>query len=265
MRCTRCQRVICPDCMTAAAVGFQCPECVAQGQASVRSAGGTSRRQLLDPSASVTWALIGVCVVVYGLEWIIGIDAVVSDYGSSPIMIALQDQQWRLFTAMFLHLNLMHIGFNMYMLWLIGRQVEQVFGHVRYLALFLIAGLGGSVASYVFSDPSTLSAGASGAIFGLMGALVVAGHALRADVTQVLVLIGINLAFGFLVGGIDWRAHLGGLVTGAVVAAVLAYAPRAHRTVVQVAGCALVVALLAGAVVLRDNALLAQLGPLLVG
>lgn len=257
VRCSRCQRVICPDCMTAAAVGFQCPECVAQGRASVRQArapfGGA-----IDPRISVTLSLIGLCVVTYGLEFLLGVNQVVGDYGSWPVAIALEGEQWRLFTAMFLHLNLLHLLFNMYMLYIIGRQVELIFGHVRYLALFLIAGFGGSVASYVFSSPINVSAGASGAIFGLMGALVVAGHAIRADIRQVLVLIAINLAFGFVVGGIDWRAHLGGLVTGAVVAAILAHAPRSQRTLVQVVGCVLVVGLLAGAVVLRDNALLAM-------
>ena len=240
--------------MTAAAVGFQCPECVEQGRASVRAVHGRFGG-VIDTRTSVTMSLIALCVVTYGIEWILGVDKVVGDYGSWPVAIALDGQQWRLFTAMFLHLNPLHLLFNMYVLYLVGRQLELIFGHARYLALYLIAGLGGSVASYVFSDPNSVSAGASGAIFGLMAALVVAGHAAKADITQVLVLIAINLAFGFLVGGIDWRAHLGGLVTGAVVAAVLTYAPRNQRTLVQVGGCALVVAVLIGAVVMRDNAL----------
>jgi membrane associated rhomboid family serine protease len=240
--------------MTAAAVGFQCPECVAQGRAEVRASRVPSLSGF-DRRTSVTVSLIALCVVIYGAEWILGVNTVVGDYGSWPVAIALDGQQWRLFTAMFLHLNLLHLLFNMYVLYLVGRQLELIFGHARYLALYLIAGLGGSVASYVFSDPLSVSAGASGAIFGLMGALVVAGHAAKSDINQVLVLIAINLAFGFFVGGIDWRAHLGGLVTGAVVAAVLTYAPRNHRTLVQVGGCVLVVALLVGAVVVRDNAL----------
>ena len=241
--------------MTAAAVGFQCPDCVEQGRASVRTVGGRFGGAI-DARTSVTVSLIALCVVTYGVEWVHGVNQVVGDYGSWPVAIALDGQHWRLFTAMFLHLNLLHLLFNMYILYLVGRQLELIFGHARYLAVFLIAGFGGSVASYVFSEPNTVSAGASGAIFGLMGALVVAGHAARADINQVLVLIAINLAFGFVVGGIDWRAHLGGLVTGALVAGVLTYAPRNQRTLVQSAGCAVVVALLVGTVVMRDDALL---------
>ena len=198
--------------MTEAAVGFQCPECVAAGRADVREA-RTPFGGAIDTRASVTLSLIGICVVIFGLEYVAGVNQVLGDYGSWPFGIAVEGQPWRLFTAMFLHVNLLHLLFNMYVLYLIGPQLERLFGHVRYLVLYLVAGLGGSVASFWFSDPHSVSAGASGAIFGLMAALVVAGHAVKADVTQVLVLIGINLAIGFLVGGIDWRAHLGGLVT----------------------------------------------------
>ena len=106
----------------------------------------------------------------------------------------------------------------MYVLYVLGPPLERLLGHGRFLALFLIAGLGGAVASFSFSSINTVSVGASGAIFGLMGALVVAGRHLRADITQVLVLIGINVVIGFIAPGIDWRAHLGGLLTGAAVA-----------------------------------------------
>jgi membrane associated rhomboid family serine protease len=123
---------------------------------------------------------------------------------------------------------------------------------VRFLALYLIAGLGGAVASFAFSSVNTVSVGASGAIFGLMGALVVAGRHLRADITQVLVLIGINVVIGFIAPGIDWRAHLGGLLTGAAVAFVMSKAPRGSRqTLVQVVGCVGIVLVLAGVALWR--------------
>ncbi len=240
--------------MTEAAVGFQCPECVAAGRADVREA-RTAFGGAIDTRASVTLSLIGICVVIFGLEYVAGVNRVLGDYGSWPFGIAVEGQPWRLFTAMFLHVNLLHLLFNMYVLYLIGPQLERLFGHVRYLVLYLVAGLGGSVASFWFSDPHSVSAGASGAIFGLMAALVVAGHAVKADVTQVLVLIGINLAIGFLVGGIDWRAHLGGLVTGALVAAVFAHAPRRRRTLVQGVGVAVIVAVLLVTAFVRDQQL----------
>jgi membrane associated rhomboid family serine protease len=248
--------------MTEAAVGFQCPECVAQGRASVRTA-RTPFGGRIDARATVTLTLIGICVAVFGVEFLTGVNQVLNDYGSWPFGIAFGGEQWRLFTAMFLHVNLLHLLFNMYVLYLLGPQLERLFGHTRFLVLFLVSGLGGSVASYWFSEPNTVSAGASGAIFGLMAALVVAGHAIKADITQVLVLIGINLAIGFLVGGIDWRAHLGGLVTGAAVAAVLAYAPRPQRTLVQAVGVGLIVAALLLAVVVRTSQLQDQLSGLL--
>ncbi|HET8970825.1 MAG TPA: rhomboid family intramembrane serine protease [Candidatus Nanopelagicales bacterium] len=254
VRCGRCDRVICPDCMTEAAVGFQCPECVAEGRATVRSP-LTQFGGKIDSRASVTLTLIGICVAVFGIEFVAGVNSVLENYGAWPFGIAINGEQWRLFTAVFLHVNLLHLLFNMYVLYLLGPQLERLFGHSRFLVLYLVAGLGGSVASYWFSQPNVVSAGASGAIFGLMGALVVAGHAVRADITQVLVLIGINLAIGFLVGGIDWRAHLGGLVTGAVVAAILAYAPRSQRLLVQSVGIVLVVGGLLLAVVVRTDQL----------
>ena len=264
VRCSRCGKVICPDCMTEAAVGFQCPDCVAAGRAEVREPrspfGGA-----IDTRATVTLSLIGICVVVFGVEYVAGVNKVLNDYGSWPFGIVMDGQAWRLLTAMFLHVNLLHLLFNMYVLYLIGPQLERLFGHTRYLMLYLVAGFGGSVASFCFSDPRSVSAGASGAIFGLMAALVVAGHAVKADVTQVLVLIGINLAIGFLVGGIDWRAHLGGLVTGGLVAAVLAYAPRRNRTLVQFGGVAVIVLVLVVAAYVRDQQLQAQVAALLGG
>jgi membrane associated rhomboid family serine protease len=140
----------------------------------------------------------------------------------------------------------------MLVLWMLGPQLERVLGHTRYLVLYLVAGFGGAVASFWFSDVSIVGIGASGAIFGLMGALVVVGRALRADISQVIVLIAINVVIGFVAGGIDWRAHLGGLVTGALVAAVFAHAPARQRVLWQVVGVGAIVVLLVGAVLVRD-------------
>ena len=161
-----------------------------------------------------------------------------------PTGVALGDEYYRLFTATFLHENVLHIGFNMLVLWMLGPQLEQVLGHVRFTTLYLVAGLGGSVASFWFSAPNIVGIGASGAIFGLMGAFVVVGKALRADISQVVGLIALNVVIGFVGGDIDWRAHLGGLVTGAIVAAIFSFAPKNQRVIVQVAGVVLVVSAL---------------------
>ena len=262
IRCAHCDRPICPDCMTSASVGFQCPECVAEGAAAV-PATRTRFGGVAISRPYVTLTLIGINVVVFGAEFLAGVDTVASNWGMWPVGVALDNEYYRLFTATFLHENLLHIGFNMLVLWMLGPQLEALLGHVRFTVLYLVAGLGGSVASFWFSSPSVVGIGASGAIFGLMGAYVVVGRALRADISQVLGLIAINVVIGFVGGGIDWRAHLGGLVTGALVAAIFAYAPTTQRVLWQVVGVVAVVVALGVLIIMRDAALtstLAQVG-----
>ena len=262
IRCAHCDRPICPDCMTSASVGFQCPECVAEGAAAV-PATRTRFGGVAISRPYVTLTLIGINVVVFGWEFLAGVDTVASNWGMWPVGVALDNEYYRLFTATFLHENLLHIGFNMLVLWMLGPQLEVLLGHVRFTVLYLVAGLGGSVASFWFSSPSVVGIGASGAIFGLMGAYVVVGRALRADISQVLGLIAINVVIGFVGGGIDWRAHLGGLVTGALVAAIFAYAPTTQRVLWQVVGVVVVVVALGVLITMRDAALtstLAQVG-----
>jgi len=262
IRCAHCDRPICPDCMTSASVGFQCPECVAEGAAAV-PATRTRFGGVAISRPYVTLTLIGINVVVFGAEFLAGVDTVASNWGMWPVGVALDNEYYRLFTATFLHENLLHIGFNMLVLWMLGPQLEALLGHVRFTVLYLVAGLGGSVASFWFSSPSVVGIGASGAIFGLMGAYVVVGRALRADISQVLGLIAINVVIGFVGGGIDWRAHLGGLVTGALVAAIFAHAPTKQRVLWQVVGVVAVVIALGVLITMRDAALtstLAQVG-----
>ena len=262
IRCAHGDRPICPDCMTSASVGFQCPECVAEGAAAV-PATRTRFGGVAISRPYVTLTLIGINVVVFGWEYLAGVDTVASNWGMWPVGVALDNEYYRLFTATFLHENLLHIGFNMLVLWMLGPQLEALLGHVRFTVLYLVAGLGGSVASFWFSSPNIVGIGASGAIFGLMGAYVVVGRALRADISQVLGLIAINVVIGFVGGGIDWRAHLGGLVTGALVAAIFAYAPTTQRVLWQVVGVVVVVVALGVLITMRDAALtstLAQVG-----
>lgn len=234
--CARCGRPICPDCMTSASVGFQCPECVHEGKVTQRQP-TTVAGAPLGERPVVTMVLIAINAVAFGLEFLLGLDNVTQDWGMYPPAIAFNGELYRLVTSTFLHGGLLHIGFNMLVLWTIGTQVERILGHGRFVVLYLLAGLGGSVASYAFSPVGTLSVGASGAIFGVMAALVVAGSRFGYDIRQVLILIVINVVIGFTAGGVDWRAHLGGLVTGAAVAAVLVHAPRQSRILWQVLGC----------------------------
>jgi membrane associated rhomboid family serine protease len=180
-----------------------------------------------------------------------------------PVGIALEGEWPRLLTSAFLHGSFLHIAFNMYVLFALGPTLERILGHGRFVVLYLVSALGGSVASYVFSDLRTVSVGASGAIFGLMGALVVAGKRLRYDVRQVLVLLAVNVVIGFIAPGVDWRAHLGGLVTGAAVAAVFVLAPRANRLLWQILGILGIVGVLVVLVMYRTLAIQELAAPLI--
>ena len=234
--------------MIPAPVGFQCPSCVAEGEPVhvITSVGG---RTISKPY--LTYALIGINIAVFLLQLSIGVDESASKWGMWPIGIAVNGDYWSLLTSAFLHGSILHIAFNMYVLFVMGPTLERVLGHARFAVLYLLAALGGAVASFAFSDVNTVSVGASGAIFGLMGAFVVAGRRLRYDITQVLVLLAINLAFGFIQPNVDWRAHLGGLVVGALVAAIFVFAPTANRVLWQTLGCVGVLAILVAATMVR--------------
>lgn len=220
IQCARCQRPICPECMTAADVGYQCPECVSAGRASI-----PERRTVfggrLSRDGGVTMSIIGVCVALYVSVSLLGLFGGLVRWGMQPLAIAIGGEWFRLVSSVFLHSGWLHIGFNMYVLFLLGPPLERVLGHGRFTTLFLVSGIGGSIASYAFSPARTLSVGASGAIFGLMAAWIVVGRRLNSDTSQVVVLLAINVVLGFVLSGIDWRAHLGGAATGALVALAL--------------------------------------------
>ncbi len=216
IRCARCQRPICPECMTVAPVGYQCPECIREGSVAVRQP-RTLLGGRLSREGAVTQGLIVSCCIAFLTVGAADLAGGNARWGMYPAAIALDGQWFRLFTSMFLHAGWLHLALNMYFLWLLGPALESMLGHRRFLVLYLVAGFGGSVASYCFSPVLTLSVGASGAIFGLMAAWIVIGRRLNRDVTQVVVLLALNVGLGFVVSGIDWRAHLGGAATGAVL------------------------------------------------
>jgi membrane associated rhomboid family serine protease len=262
VRCARCDRPICPDCMISAAVGFQCPECVREGNRSLPRARTTFGGRAGRPPGVVSYTLIAICAVV----WIVQLAS--STFTSRFALVAITldadrdlggvaaGEWWRLLTAAFMHASTpFHILLNMYALYLFGPPLESVFGRVRFLALYLLSALGGSLASYAFNSPFQPSLGASGAIFGLLGASIVVSRRLGMDAGALWVLLGLNLVLGFTIGGIDWHAHLGGLITGAAVAAILAYAPRQRQIAFQVAGLTVVLALIIGGMIGRTIAL----------
>ncbi|MGY0230248.1 rhomboid family intramembrane serine protease [Longispora urticae] len=267
VRCTRCDRPICPDCMTEASVGFQCPSCVAEGRASQPAArtwfGGSQAGQF----GYVTISLIALNVLVFVISLVIskggamgggslfggstdlhgwfGLSGPGVRVGSTPcgdgqlcytgIAPGVYDgAYYRLITSMFLHYGPIHLLMNMWALWVLGRNLETAFGPVRFAALYLLSGLGGSVAVLMFS-PNAVTAGASGAIFGLFGALVVVLRKLGRSLAPIIPVLAVNAIFTFTVSSISIAGHVGGFVAGGVIAAALAYAPQKNRTAIQVA------------------------------
>lgn len=273
VKCTRCERPICPDCMRDAAVGFQCPECVNEGARTVRTArttfGGTARA---GAPPVITFGLIALNALVF-----LGAYASGTVPGSSSLTVLHErfanlatravllqpdgtvgsfagvsaGEYYRLVTAMFFHFGVPHIAFNMLALFSLGPRLEELFGRTRFLALYLGAGFCGNVATYVVGTPGGFAAGASTAIFGLFGAYFVVAKRMRADSSQIVGLLAINLVITFAVPNIDWRGHLGGLLGGSLIALALVYAPRERRTAIQAAGTAAVLAAAIALVVVR--------------
>ncbi|MHC9294119.1 rhomboid family intramembrane serine protease [Mycobacterium sp. LTG2003] len=263
VRCTRCGRYICPECMRAAAVGHQCVECVDEGAKSVRAPrtqfGGVQR----SGAPLLTYGLIAVNVVMFVLQMASG--NLESEFTLWPPGIALHDEWYRLVTSMFLHYGAMHLLFNMWALYVVGPPLEAWLGRLRFGVLYALSGLGGSVLVYLLSPLESATAGASGAIFGLFGAIFVVARQLNLDVRWIGAVVVLNLVFTFAgpalgAGAISWQGHVGGLLTGALVAAAFVYAPRERRNAIQ-AGVSVAFALLfAAAVWWRTNDLLTTFG-----
>ena len=240
--------------MISAPVGFQCPECVAGTQVSLPKTrfGGS-----FNTVPKVTRAILVTCISIFVLSLLLGSFALA--FGMIPIAIA-QGEWWRLLTSTLLHGSILHLLFNMYALYWLGPQLERSLGHVRFAALYILSALGGSVASYWFSDLRTVSVGASGAIFGLITATIVIGREMRTDVSQLIVLLGLNVVIGFLQSGIDWRAHFGGAITGAAIAFIYTKGNRLNRDRIHRAGLAGIFVFLVLATLARNAQVSALIG-----
>lgn len=261
--CTRCHRFICPECMRAAAVGHQCVDCVNEGARSVRAPRTQFGGKVREGAPVLTYTLIAVNVLMFVLE--LGAGALKRELALQPASVAAYDEYYRLVTSMFLHYGAMHLLFNMWALYVVGPPLEKWLGRLRFGALYALSGLGGSVLVYLLSHPLSATAGASGAIFGLFGAIFVVARHLNLDVRAIGVIVVINLVFTFVgpalgAGAISWQGHIGGLVTGAVVAAAFVYAPRARRNLVQGAVTLAFMVLFAALIFWRTDQLLYLLG-----
>lgn len=256
IRCTRCERPICPECMVSASVGFQCPDCVRGGSGTGHRPDAAMPRTIAGGTVAadprlVTKILIGVCLAAFLVQLAVG-DRFTDSFdliGRAYVPVlgdveGVAEGQWyRLLTAMFLHGSYIHIIFNMLSLWWIGGPLEAALGRVRYLALYFVSGLAGSALTYLIAASNQPSLGASGAIFGLFGATAILMRRLNYDMRPVIALLVINLIFTFGWSNIAWQAHIGGLVGGVVIGYAMVHAPRERRSLVQYGTCALVLAL----------------------
>lgn len=250
VRCQRCGRPACPECQRPAAVGIQCVDCVREGQRTQRTARTIFGGRVTGGRPVVTLTLIALCVVSYVLQ-------LTTDRWSSELAFAPfigETEPWRFLTSAFLHSpsGIVHIAFNMIALWSVGPFLEASLGRWRYLALYLLSAVGGSVMFLLLASPYEESwytglVGASGAVFGLFGAVLVVLRRVGRSAGGMLAVLGINAALGFVLPGVAWQAHLGGLLVGAALGAAFAYAPRERRTAVAVGSCAAVLVLLVGA------------------
>ncbi len=267
--------------MRDAAVGFHCPECVAEGARTTRQ-GRTPYGGVRSGNAALT------SIVLMALNAAVWLSVLATGGSGSPLLdrIALltagrceagrnmvfpnatsantcesvlgswvpgvvDGAVWQVMTSAFTHVEIWHIGFNMLVLWFLGPQIELALGRVRFLALYLLSALAGSAAVLWLAPEQTQTIGASGAMFGLMGALLVLAHKVGGNVSQIAGWLAINAVLTFTFPNISWQGHLGGFVGGVLIAAVLVYSPRQRRGTWQLAGLASIGLLLLTAITVR--------------
>ncbi|MFD7027704.1 rhomboid family intramembrane serine protease [Streptomyces sp. NPDC059917] len=273
IRCTRCERPICTDCMIDASVGFQCPGCVRSGSGTGHVAAANTPRGIaggvvVADTALVTKVLVGINVAVFFVALLAPAVLVplellgryVVQFGG-PLEGVSTGQYYRLLTSVFLHEQWWHIIGNMTALWFLGAPLEAALGRARYLAVYLLSGLGGSALVYLLTPPNMPTLGASGAIFGLLGATVVLMRRMRYSMRPIIVMVLLMLLLTFVpiggiggIGEISWQAHIGGLITGALVGLGMLLPPAGagkRRALVQWGTCAAVFLLVVAVVLVR--------------
>jgi membrane associated rhomboid family serine protease len=273
VHCTRCNRPICTECMIPAPVGHQCPTCVAEARKEFRQGPGRRVAVAKAQRVSVTNAILVILIAVYVLEVVRGGLGsfvggpnllVMVDLGAMFPPLVADGESWRLFTAMFLHFGVIHLAVNAYSLFILGNILERELGRPRYALLYLLSGLAASAASYAFSDLGTVSAGASGAIFGIFGAVFAVNYRRRHTamgamaMRSMVQIIVINVVINVLLSSyLDWRAHLGGAVAGAALGFAFAF-PGGERSnrVATVVGIAAISAVIVLTVMARTDQIL---------
>jgi membrane associated rhomboid family serine protease len=268
--------------MEPAAVGFQCPECVRAGRKETRTGRtayggqrsgnpGLTSLVIIAANAAV-WLLIlatgwrsspwvdrlalharGLCKSPDGESWFPAVADQATCSAATPGVWydgVVDGAGWQLLTSMFTHVDVWHIGFNMLALWVLGPQLELAIGRARFLALYFLSGFAGSAAVYWLSGEQTSTLGASGAVYGLMAALLVVAWRVGGQIQVILGWIAVNV-FLTLVGGFSWQGHLGGFLGGLALMGLIIYSPRQQRAVWHVVGFTLVGVVVAAAIVSR--------------
>ncbi|HEY1916797.1 MAG TPA: rhomboid family intramembrane serine protease [Streptosporangiaceae bacterium] len=263
----RCGRPACPDCLRSAAVGQQCVDCVKAGNQSTRTASGRFGGRM-PSGATVTWALVAINIVLFVIEQAdsnlandLGLVGLATFTGHLPLVGVATGQWYRLITSAFLPppgggLGPLDIFFNLWALIMVGPALEKTLGHVRYITIYLMSAIGGSILFYYLAQPNEQALGASGAIFGLLGAWFVVSRKLGLDNRWLISVVVLNLVLDLaLRSEIAWQAHVGGLLAGGLLTAAFVYAPRTRRAYLQVGATVVMLGLMAIAVVIRTGQL----------
>ena len=244
--CQRFLRTICPECQTQAAVGVICPECMAEQRKGATSAQRKAERRWSRPRAVtagggrpvITYAIIAITALIGVVQFLTGnvvTNALLFNSAYLTPGLGVPFEPWRLLTTMLVHGSFIHVALNMLAVWMIGQSLEPLLGRSRYLTLYVLSGLGGSAAVALIA-PFTSVVGASGAVFGMLGALLVIGRHIGANIRGILIVLGINLVIGFLPGfNVSWQAHVGGLAVGALVGLIYARTRSVRRRGLQIA------------------------------
>ncbi|MEU3649983.1 rhomboid family intramembrane serine protease [Lentzea sp. NPDC034063] len=256
LRCTRCDRPACPECLRDASVGMQCVDCVNEGARTVRQARTSAGAVVSTGRPIITQVMIALNVLAY----------VVTVFQSGSPMnnqraglftatsmipeLTANGEWWRILTSGFMHFGLIHLALNMAALFVVGPVVEQELGKLRYSAVYFLSLLGGSAAAFYFGTVCQQLAGASGAVFGLMGALLIVFKRQKRDISTIVVIVGINLVSNLFTNA-SLLGHLGGFVIGGLLTLAMVKAPQKNRNLYQIGAVAVALLLLGGMFALR--------------
>ena len=255
LRCTRCDRPACPDCLRDAAVGMQCVDCVNEGRRTVRRS-----RTLVGAEESGRVIVTPVLIALNVLAYVVTVFQSGSAFANSESSLftatsmipefTAAGEWWRILTSGFMHFGLWHLLLNMAVLYIVGNHVEPELGRLRFIAVYFLSLLGGSAAAFYFGTVCQELAGASGAVFGVMGALLIVWKRKKRDISLIVVVVVINLVSNFFTNA-SLLGHLGGFVIGGLLTLAMVRAPQKNRNLYQIAAVVAAVVLLGGMFALR--------------